>query len=1246
MPTFSCLNLRPHSPTLLALALACVASCPLSAATATERDNHFKTVQAVIERELRLPADRLRAEYGAANYAEDAWHRKALEWFYADRFRTSLSDASAAAALDKQATGLRAELDAAEKAGSLPPVVAALMSGAGDGTKRAANEIARLLHPDGVEPVVPPAPEKIAAAKRNLDLIVESMPKRFGTLVGKVKANADKEKNIWDFPDGDPKGVALLHEATLLRSEAVDALYMPHIVLREVITRGNTVGLDGTAAARAFTVILKEHAAAIADWEYNFGDSYPPLKAHANIVLAEAVRQQVPGVKLEDVETGLLAVIDTDLKQYRGALRVQMVNLQLTCWAAILRTRLELGGPANLKAGLKHVQEFLDRYKSDPAIKPGANNDSIRDIGAVYILAARLKAAAGDGSGANALLGQVAANKRSPQVENARGWMRKLSGSGSAGAGSSWGAVVSAADPAQVLTVGKALMFEATQTVDENLARSQNLAAAVGLRSGVAGLAGAWSDQMIETGPELYDRYAAVLARLGMRFQAALVAAEGLRVCKATIDANPKANPWRTGPKKEWTDAGKKLGILARNALNHGNSLASRLKGTGIQSLNGEIIELAKAVAPEETGKNTEWQQVTILAVEKNWDLAIQKANDYRKAYPEDAVKVFGLITSAHMGRYDQAKEAGDKAAMKAAADSMGTFAKDIQVYIDEAKAKGGLSAVQEKDLARAAGTIKSSKIAIMIGNGEFADVLKALDAEFWKNPPSDETLLARLLRNYATAAQQLERTRIKGPSAQDPKALVEAWPTYREVYETYVKILPRIKDPDEAARAKRAGRVLADLFNVTSATAEQLKTKPDAPAELDDIAKLSKRWFADCLEQVMTDTEKPEVMLAVAFTLWDLGESEHERAARLLTMYTKKVGENPDFKAFKTDPKGALDPVEALVGNRIELKGDWATARDLIEDKPTLKQEREQGVPTDKLSERPRDLSKALTELRKLKAKVAGPELKTKLGDQATAAIAELTKLEKLVTGTLQEQMVFKRLAMSHREAGRADKAREIFLKLYEEDPDDPMVATSVVDITVDQIKTGGAVNKPDIEKALAISKGIRNDNEANPTLYWTAAIQVYELTAALGGKDDLAYINKAMRFDGVNQSDPSHTMVAQRVSEDARQIGDDKVVRRASNALAVELTRRYLKLYDLPGVTEKPAFRIDEIQIDGKAQAIFVAITAGAFEARTVTTEDERELAIIVKQGTAEVQKPEVPAAAAPAAPAAPTPAPEAKP
>jgi len=1222
------------------MALAIVASSPLSAATATERDNHFKVVQSVIERELQLPAERLSTEYSAANYPEDAWHRKALEWFYADRFRTTLSDAAAAAALDKQAIGLRAELDAAEKAGSLPPAVAALMSGAGDGTKRAANEIARLLHPDGVEPVVPPAPEKIAAAKRNLDLIIDSMPKRFGALVGKVKANADKEKSIWEFPDGDPKGGALIQEATLLRSEAVDALYMPHIVLREVITRGNTVGLDGAAAAQAFAVILKEHAPAIADWEYNFGDYYPPLKAHANIVLAEAVRQQVPGVKLEDVETGLLAVIDTDLKQFRGALRVQMVNLQLTCWAAILRTRLELGGPANLKAGLKHVQEFLDRYKSDPAIKPGANNDSIREIGSVYILAARLRAASGDGSGANALLGQVAANKRSPQVDNARGWMRKLSGSGSGGAGSSWGAVVSAQDPAQVLTVGKALMFEATQTADENLERSQNMAAAVGLRSGVAGLAGAWSDQMIETGPELYDRYAAVLARLGMRFQAALVAAEGLRVCKATIDANPKANPWRSGPKKEWTDAGKKLGMLARNALNHGNSLASRLKGTGIQSLNGEIIELAKAVAPEETGKNTEWQQVTILAVEKNWELAIQKANEYRKAYPEDAVKVFGLITSAHMGRYDQAKETNDKAAMKAAADSMGTFAKDIQTYIDEAKAKGGLSAAQEKDLARAAGTIKSSKIAIMIGNGEFAEVLKALDAEFWKSPPSDETLLARLLRNYATAAQQLERTRIKGPSAQDPKALIEAWPTYKEVYETYIKILPRIKDPDESARAKRGSRVLADLFNVTSALAEQLSTKPDAPAELDDIAKLSKRWFADCLEQVMTDSEKPEVMLAVAFTLWDI--DEHERAARLLEMYTKKVGENPDFKAFKTDSKGALDPVEALVGNRPELKGDWAQVRDLIEDKPALKQEREQGVASDKLSERPRDLTKALTDLRKLRVKVA--DMKTKLGDQATAAVAEITKLEKLVTGTLQEQMVWKRLAMSHREAGRADKAREVFLKLYEEDPDDPMVATSVVDITVDQVKLGGAVSKPDIEKALAISKGIRNDNEGNPTLYWTAAIQVYELTAAIGGKDDLAYINKAMRFDGVNQSDPSHTMVAQRISEDARQIGDDKVVRRASNALAVELARRYLKLYDLPGVTEKPAFRIDELQIDGKALAIFVPITAGAFEARTVTTEDERELAIIVKQGTAEVQKPEAPAA--PATPAAPTPAPEAKP
>lgn len=1234
-----------RSPTLFALCLALATGSSLAAATAQERDTHFAAVQAVIERDLRLSAVRLQAEFVAASYPEDTWHRKALAWFAADRFRNAVTEAKAAAEFDKQANTLRAEIDAAEKAGTLPAVVAALMNGAGDGALRAVNDIGRILPFDGVAPLVPPAPEKIAATKRQIDYLVDNTPKKFAALVAKVKAHAEAEKDIWDFPDGDPKGTKLIQEATFLRADAVKALYIPHLALREVITRGKEFGFDGTGAGKMFATVLKEHAATISDWDYNFGDYYPPLKAQANMVLAEALRQGVGGIKIADVEKELLVITDKDAKTFSAATRTHMVELQLSCWSSLLRTRLELGGPANIKAGLKHFQDFLDRYKSDPAVKVGANNDYTREIGAVYILAARLHAANNDTSKANALLGQVTANRKSPQVDNARGWMRQLTGEGGSGSGGGdWGAPVTPQDPSQALSVGKALMSEARDTANASLARSQLLAAAVGMRAGVAGLASGWQDQLIEVGPELFNVYATCLSRLEMRGHAAIVAAEGLRLIKATIDANPKQNPWRSGPKKEFTEAGKKVGALATNALTHGNNLAARMKGTGVQSLNGDIIDLAKAVAPEVTGKSTEWQQVVIKLVEKDWDGAIKSATTYRASYPEDTVKVFGAITSAHMGRYDDAKERKDTAGMKSAADAMSAFGAEIQAYIDQAKAKGGLTADQERDLMRAAGTIKSSKIAILIGNEQYAEVLAQLDASFWKNPPSDESLMARLLRAMVTAAQKSERARIKDPAAAlDAKALVAAWPTYKATYETFERMLPRIKDPDEKAKTQRSGRTLGDLFQVTGALADQLKDKADAPAELTEIAAFSKRALADAVEPVITESEKPETMLAIAFTLWEI--DEHERSARLLEMYTKKVGENPTFKTFKDDPKGALDPVEALVGGRPELHGKnsdwtkvtlWAKARDLIEDKPGLADLRAKGVARDQWGEFPRDLGQALVELRKVTDKVN--ENKTKLGDQATKAVEAIKALQDLVRGTLQEQEVWKRLAMSHREAGRTDQARSIFLKLYVEDPDDPAVATNVVDITVDQVKKGDSVAKADIEKALAIAKGIRNDNENDPVLYWTSSIQVYELTAALGGKEDLAYINSGLKFAAVNQSDPSYTLVQPRIVADARQIGDDRSVRRAANALAVELCRRYLKVFELPGVTQKAPYRIDEITVDGKPKTIFVPVDAGTFEARPAIAEDDSELIIIVPQGTAEVQKP---AAAAPA-PAAVAPAP----
>lgn len=1210
------MSTRAVSPTLIALACAVFGGARLDAATASERDQHFAAVEALIAAQLRLPGENQLAAFEKAGYPDDGWHRKGLRWYFADVFKTEIVDPAKSKALEGQAAGLRAEIEAADKGGTLPEAVKTLFAGAGDATMRTVNEVAQTVRPDGVEPLVT-SPEAQAKVKRQVEFLVDSAGKRFSAAVAKVKANAEKEKGIWDYPDGDAKGQALIKEATFLRADALRTLYIPHIVLREVVTRGRDFGLDPEPAAKMLAKVLKEHAKTIEDWDYNFGDYYPPLKFHANVLLGEAVRQKVNGdIKPEVIEAELQKVIDQKLDGLSRDAREGVIDLQIKAWAALIKLRTELGGDRNLLKGEEYWRAFLADRGRDSAFKPAANNGYSREVGGLYIAAARLLAAKGDKAGAQALLGQVVANRKQPQWHNASDWLRKLSRDrGSRSDADSWGQPVVPEDPAQALVVAQALIRAARETADAKLAQSQIQSAAIQLRAAVMGLSAGWEDQFVESGAEVYNAYAAALNQLGLRIHAAIAAAEGLKAVKARVAAAPKgANPYRSGPKQEWNEQGKKIAVLARNGLIFASNLSSRLKGPGAQAMASELFEAVKQVAPEEFGKGSEWNFIVAKLQEGDWNGAIEQAGKYRKNYPEDTVKVFGVITSALLQKYNQARRSEDKTGMARAADEMRAFSTEIKAYITAQEKGGKLTGDQRRDLRKAANTIESMDIQVLMGDGKFDQVIKRLGPDYWKNPPADETLFAQMLRNLAQAVQRQERERVKDNARKaDAKELVALWPTYQFAYDTYAKMLPRIKDPEEQRKARFAGKMLADLFAITSYLAENLGKGQDAPAELAGIAATAKRAMADLLEPDMGPEEKPENLVGVGMVLWDLGE--HPRAVRLLELFVKKAGANAELAAFRESPKAVLDEVEAAVGSRPELKGDWAKLRDLIEDKPGFADERAK-VDRANWSEQPADFGRALQDLRKFRAKVA--EMKLKLGGDGYAkAEAAMARLEGLLGAAVRESVVSKRLAQGWRETGKIDQARELYLKLYAQDPDDPVVATAVVDITVDQIKAGKALDKATIQKALEISTNIRGDAGQDQFLYWTAAIQVYELNAALGDKDNLATINKGLKYDTVNQSDPSWSLVSPRIVADARQAGDRKDVRRAANALAVELAKRYLKLFQLPGVTQKATYKLDAVQIDGAEQVLFVPIEGTPpLQVLPVVTEDEREVSIITDE------------------------------
>ncbi len=209
-------------------------------------------------------------------------------------------------------------------------------------------------------------------------------------------------------------------------------------------------------------------------------------------------------------------------------------------------------------------------------------------------------------------------------------------------------------------------------------------------------------------------------------------------------------------------------------------------------------------------------------------------------------------------------------------------------------------------------------------------------------------------------------------------------------------------------------------------------------------------------------------------------------------------------------------------------------------------------------------------------------------------AIIAQIDPLKDLATTLAQEIQAKRRVAQFDRESGKGEDARKLYIELNHYNPDDPEFSSAMVEIVLDDLRKGVNVPPAQIDKARKISAGIRDDPaNKDPFIFWTAQIQVLELSVAM---HDLANVNDALKACS-NHGDPSDYLIAPGVPKDAKLRGDDPHVRRAKNALAVALAKRYLAIYHAgPEITVKPTFDYQAIAVDGKSYDLF--ITAGAPE------------------------------------------------
>ena len=1178
-------SLHRIAPTLLALGLLPAAA--FAATSGTERDAHLEAVLVLVEGDYRLPAQRQIADFQKAAYVEAEWHGKFLTWYHADRFRTLVLDKAEQARLAAVAKALEAELKAAAKNGKLPKQLADKLTGSGV-VYRLVNDLLRVVGQDQVPEPMGLVAERKGSLDATTQALIVATNANIEAALAAVKANAKEEEDGLQLDDKDPKFLKMAQQAVELRLEAVRTTYFALKVLREVAERGKDFGIDDAPAQAFLKEFSTKHFALLQDWDYNWGDYHPYLRALSLDLAAQGARFKAKGANADDMSADLRKVLELDVaKDYakEPAVAEEIRTLQAKAWGNYIAWCREMGrdvAPKWYQTGLEAFKEFKDKTKSDRHFRldhPDAERAA--EVARVYFQAGRLLQAKNDPSSAGAF-SAVSAVRTNPLAGNAvimLSW--RPGGAVQPQAGSAWGAQPIAEDPAGAVLMGNAMLRQANASGDAALQRSSLIAAAVALRNGVLGLASAsYAEGADEAAPELWFRYAESMSKLGMRWHAALVAQAGLRHIEARTKELKGKTPWRDKNGK-WTASGRFVSLLAKNSVTYASNLLAAGKGPAVTQIYDDSITLVNSVSPEDGGKALDRIQIIIAIQEGDFKRALELTEAYGKKYPEefyDTASMRSYVFSTWLNKLkkpEERKPIADKA-MKEAKETADRAKEELPKTKDPAR---------KRVLNQALRDGQSLEAVIALSNEDNVRVLDMLDAEYWKNAPSDQDKAAQMLGYMCQALRQWYQAQAKDKEkGADAALLVASWPRVQAVYEVWKKQKERLNTQEE--KVAKQGVQIAYVFNViANFQIPAMRSRPGSPPQLGDIQKEAARAYADLIEPTITAASKPDLMLQVGNVLWDL--DEHARACRLFELYLKTMGDDPELAALRDKPKEVLAPLDAPIRARPELRAKWEEVIDLLHDDPGLAQRIIDGLPESDWREKKRDFVRAIEAIRALRADVA--KARMSLGADFAKIDEGLVKLEGQIQQLGRELSVTAKLAFGFREQGEKAKANALYEKLIAYDPTKPEYLAATVELTIDAIKAGENVSD-EVKTATRVKAAkVRTDSQNGTPVYWTAVIQVMELSLSL---KDVKLVNDRLRFDSVNQSTPADDLQAR-----PRERRDDKRVRRAGNALSIDLCKRYLAIFAQPGVTIKPSFAITEVEIDGKATPIFVPVDAPKF-------------------------------------------------
>ncbi len=1104
----------------------------------------FAAVKGLVDHDCRLPAERTYADFTAEHLTGAQWYEKGLAYYIAERFRATLP-VDQAAVYERRYRELKAELDAADRAGSLPPSVHALLPGS-DATAGLANALLRTLNPYSPPPLAP-----LSASDRQVASVIAA--RLCERALADISAARDRALACVIVESPPARAEASRREAAMARGAAVEILYRAWLALGELAWRGPEFGLDPDPARAFLAEAMRRHGAEMAEWDYQF-DDYLPMHVQANVLFLEAARlPRLPQLSQQKAGPLSRAEVEEALAQVAGmkpgsigatgepGMRDEQARLQLAAWACLLRAGLD----HDVAHGIEVWRALEQRERSDPALR--LDGPLAKPLGYAHLLGAQLLRSNGDLPEAVAVMSALAnAKPPHPLAANAREWVRAWT--------VTHGEVPATLDPGQALELSRAFLARIA-SCDANEARAARATAILVLSAGIKGLEPETGKPFIELAPRLWLAYAEAIDRQETRLRATVAATEGAVACAARITA--KDNPYRNTD-GAWTAGGEALRQLAKTAVAFSAGVYAADRVPAMRRLYERALTAQQAICPLDAGQEQRRGSVIVHLDAGEWDAAAAAAHDLANRDPEQV----GWAADAELEARRRSLEDLRGRPGEQGPD-FARCASELEA-LAQARLDAGLAAKQPS-----AATIEGAIAALWSsarGRQRTGAVLGRMDDRLWSALSGDDAPAQRARVHALVIASEAAAERAAGAADSD-------WPALAATAGLFV--------------VRSSGLPEQPLRNARTRLASACK--PFLASTSDALRGDAQRMFCQLMEPLLSPASGAPLIAATASMLWDQGE--RLRAARLYRDLDQALGEDRLFAAYRRDPAAAIEVIGEHLASRPETKADWVMARDLLVDSQALADAVRQGVERVQWPERPVDPAQARARLSTIAATVS--RLRTVIGEERHAAMLEaITDAQRLSRLIDMAEDSEARQARQLLDAGDFANGIARANRLYQRQPWVPGHAALYVDGVIHGARQGFVADE-DLRRARMLAATIRDQSRDeirdDPAMYWTAYIQVLELSRALR---DGGVIERAVRFAAVTGAGPWDDLAAPAVT------GDAAGVRRLGDPTAIDLCARYLAICaDVAGAVTRDLRRV---VVDRGAQVLVVAVGTPALTAQ----------------------------------------------